>query len=60
MSTRQIGFNSLGSIPWTAVDTYAKRFGIEDPEEFQLFKEIVLKIDREYIKWHNEQRDKKD
>lgn len=56
--TRAIGFG-LGPIPWTAVDGFAGRHGLDDPDEFQTLKEIVWGVDRAYLKWHADNKDKK-
>lgn len=55
---RQSGF-SMAAISWQAIDAYARRFGIDHPEEFQTFKEIIFKVDKEYLKWHREQQENK-
>ena len=54
---RQIGFGA-GPIPWTAIDTYARRHGIRDPEEFTTLKELVTAIDRDYLKFLDEDRER--
>lgn len=41
---RQIGFGSLGPVFWTALDRWAERHGISDPDEFDrlLYRVRVL------------------
>lgn len=55
--TRASGFG-LGPIPWTALDRFAARHGLDDPEEFQNLKEIVWLVDKEYLTWHEDQKKK--
>ncbi|MGI9503281.1 MAG: hypothetical protein ACR2RE_09525 [Geminicoccaceae bacterium] len=35
--------NLHGDIPWTAVDAYAKRYGIED---FEAFEDVIYGLER--------------
>ena len=46
---RQIGM-ALGPIPFTAIDAYARRFGIDDLDEFEQLLDDVAMIDRLFLK----------
>ena len=35
--------NLHGDIPWTAIDAYAKRYGIED---FETFEDVIYGLER--------------
>ncbi len=54
-SDRQSGMG-LGPIPWTAIDRYAQRYGIDDPDEFDRFCRLIGVLDREFLKWHAEMK----
>ena len=54
---RTIGF-SLGPIPWRAINDWAIRYSITDPEEFQILKELIWKIDTAYLKYQEDNRKK--
>lgn len=53
---RQGGF-IYGPIPWTAIDAYARRYGITDTEEFDDFVLMIRAMDDVYLK-AAEKRDK--
>lgn len=57
-SCRSNGFDE-GSIPWTAIDAYARRYDITDEDEFYFFCGLIREVDSAYIKWRGQQRDKK-
>jgi hypothetical protein len=44
---RQVGM-AIGRIPYTAIDRYAVRYGIEDVDEFDTFREIMRSMDAEF------------
>jgi hypothetical protein len=48
---RQVGMG-IGPIPWTALDRYAERHGINDPDERERFERLIRAMDREFVKWH--------
>ena len=48
---------AVGPIPFTAIDRYASRFGVDDADHFEAFREAVRGIDGTYLKWVNERRD---
>lgn len=41
---------SVGCIPWSAVNEYARRYGISD-YEFDDFNYVISKLDSEFIAW---------
>ncbi len=52
---RQLGMG-LGPIPWTAIERYAARYRIEDPDEFDRFAHLIGVMDRAFLSWHAEQK----
>jgi hypothetical protein len=40
VNDRQVGFG-LGPIPWSAIDAYARRYGLNDIDEFERFVALV-------------------
>jgi hypothetical protein len=55
---RSIGFGR-GPIPWSAIDRYAGRHGIDDPDEHARFVRLIRAMDEAFLGWHAE-RDKTD
>jgi hypothetical protein len=47
-SDRQSGMG-LGQIPFTAIDRYAGRYGIEPGAEFEAFKYLIRRMDATYL-----------
>jgi hypothetical protein len=45
---RQIGM-ATGQIPSGAIDRYAMRHGLDDPDEFELFTQCVRAMDAVYL-----------
>lgn len=43
---------SLGPIPWSAIDRYARRHGIDGPDHFAWFETLIMAMDREFMAWH--------
>ncbi len=41
-----------GRIPWTAVNDYAKRYGLLD-REFDMLWELLYRADGAYLTWQN-------
>lgn len=41
---------STGPIPFSAVDRFAQRYGIDDLDEFDGFRSIIRAIDAEYLR----------
>lgn len=39
-----------GRIPFTAIDRWAIRFGIDDPNEFERLKTILAALDTAFLK----------
>jgi hypothetical protein len=46
--TRPVG-QTVGWIPWTAINDWAKRNGIDDPDEFEVLKKLVVQMDVAWI-----------
>lgn len=44
---RAVGFG-VGAIPWTAIDAYARRHGLEG-EEYEDFEDTVRALDNAYL-----------
>ncbi len=53
-SDRPIG-NVVGSIPFTAIDRYAARYGFDDPDDFDLLRRAIRAMDFAYLEWAAEQ-----
>jgi hypothetical protein len=45
---RQSGMG-VGPIPWTALDRWAVRHAIDDPDEFDEFEELIMSMDQVYL-----------
>lgn len=45
---RQVGLGT-GPIPFSAIDAYAHRHGVEDPDEFQLWYRLIRKCDKVFL-----------
>ena len=41
----------LGPIPFEAIDRYARRFCIDDPDDFDDLASFVRALDDEYLAW---------
>lgn len=39
----------VGSIPWSALDRYAARLGLDDLDEFERFQKLIRAQDRAYL-----------
>lgn len=49
-SERQLGaMGGCGSIPWTAIDRYAARQGLDDLDDFERFRSIIRAMDGAYL-----------
>lgn len=46
---RQLGF-SEGPIPFTAIDAYARRAGVDGPDEFMQLRRLIRALDHAYLK----------
>lgn len=53
------GFISHGEIPWTALDRYAARHAIDDPDEFDLLVRFVRALDRDFVTYINAKLNKR-
>lgn len=49
--SRPSGGFGLGSIPFEAIDRYARRFRIDDAEDFDDLVRFVRALDDEYLAW---------
>lgn len=47
-TTRQSGMG-VGPIPWTAIDRYAQRHAIDDPDDFDELTELIMTMDQTYL-----------
>lgn len=45
---RPIGLGSVGAIPWSAIDRYAERYGVRDPDAFDRFCRLIRGLDTEW------------
>lgn len=46
--TETLGGMGLRPIPFTALDCYARRYGIEDNDEFDMFRTLMRAMEREH------------
>ena len=53
---RAVGFGE-GAIPWTAIDAYATRHGLEG-EEYEDFEDLVRVLDDAYLKHRREKAER--
>jgi hypothetical protein len=58
-SDRSAGMGE-GAIPFTAIDRFAQRYGIDDLDEFDRFRSLISALDREYLGIRAEQSKKDD
>lgn len=47
---RPLGFGGVGSIPFTAVDAWARRYGIRSSDQFDRLLFLLRSLDDEYLK----------
>lgn len=53
-----IGMNgTAGPIPYLAIDRYAERIGLDDPDEFEYFLGLVRRLDDAFLKHLRENKD---
>lgn len=50
---RPVGFG-IGPIPGSAIRAYAQWYSIDDSDEYERFKSLIRRMDREFMKWHQE------
>ena len=50
---RQIGFGSVGAIPFTAIDRYAARYGFDAADDFDRFLDLIRAMDTVFLKFAN-------
>jgi hypothetical protein len=46
--------HEMGPIPWTAVNEYCKRWGIDDSQEFDEFMFFIRGIDGAFLKYQSD------
>ncbi|TDT94550.1 hypothetical protein DFO45_2300 [Azorhizobium sp. AG788] len=46
---RSTGFSSVGRIPFTAIERYAARLGLTDPDAFRRFRVLIQRMDAAYL-----------
>lgn len=54
-SCRPIGLDGPGPIPWTAIDSFARRHGVPG-DDFELFEMAIEGMDTEYLAFIAERR----
>lgn len=60
-SDRPFGaLGGAGAIPFSSIDRYAARYGIEDLDEFDRFRRMIRAQDRAYLKAEAERLKTKD
>lgn len=47
----------LGPVPWSAIDRYAERHGIDDPDEYERFVRLIRTLDAAFLAWHADKKD---
>lgn len=47
-----------GRIPFTSIDCYARRYGIDDGDAFQRMHRLIVAMDTEFEKWLAEETSK--
>lgn len=55
---RQIGFGGAGPIPFSSLDRYAARYGIEDIDEFDRFIALIWAMDGAFLDHMNRKRER--
>lgn len=51
--------HELGPIPWTAINDYAYRWGIDKEQEFDTFLYFIRGMDREFLEIRNKEIESK-
>lgn len=51
---RQVGM-AVGRIPFTAIDRYAARFGIDARDDFERFMFLIRAMDVAFVEWAGKQ-----
>ena len=42
---RPVGLGGIGAIPFISIDTYARRIGLDAPDDFRLFMTLIRRMD---------------
>lgn len=48
------GMGGVGAIPFTSIDQYARRFGVDDPDQFRRLLRVIRSLDSKYLAKVNE------
>ncbi|WP_444849022.1 phage tail assembly chaperone [Methylosinus sp. LW4] len=48
---RHLGVGGAGAIPFLAIDAYARRYRIEDADQFRRFHVLLTRMDAAYLEW---------
>lgn len=48
---RHLGFGGAGPLPFTAIDRYATRYGLDASDDFDRFAALISAMDQAYLKW---------
>lgn len=56
-SDRPVGMG-VGRIPWTAIDRYAARHGVDEPDDFDELVELIRAMDDVYLKHVGEEQER--
>lgn len=50
--------HEIGPIPWSSIDRYARRWGIDTPEEFDIFNHYIRIMDNTFLKIKQKETDR--
>lgn len=50
----------VGPIPWTAIDRWAERHGIDDPDDYDEFVELISAMDHAYLEHAQNEAEQRD
>jgi hypothetical protein len=48
-SDRPVTMGGVGAIPFSAIDRYAQRAGVDDPDQFARFLQLIRCLDAPYL-----------
>ena len=51
---RALSFGGAGAIPFSSIDRYAQRYGIDDTDQFSRFSHLIRQLDAKYLAKANE------
>lgn len=58
-ASRPVGGFGPGAIPFEAIDRYARRFAIDDPDDFDDLIRFIRALDDEYLDWAAAESDRR-